>query len=841
MGNWQKAKIHLALDRHQSQPTFPVVPVLLPGNDDPPTGFLALNTWIDLRANPQDPRALANLLAALQGKPPAEADFDPRTEVCPYRGLLPFREEDQPFFFGREADVAKLIEKVRQKAQPVVPIIGQSGSGKSSLVYAGLSPELRNPRQGTPWEIVTLRPRNEPLQELMAALSPPPEDAPLAQRIASLNQSTDLLREGKLQLSQLVTEILRQNAGSERLLLFVDQWEELYSQIPRDAKPEKKKRHEADRRLFVDALLEACDKAPCTLVFTVRADFYDQILNHAALTHYVEHHGLSLGPMTDAGLRACVEKPAEAAGYQFAEGLVDRILTDASEEPGRLPLLEYLLQELWKNREGNQFTHAGFEQAGGVAGAIATRAEAEFQKIAEKGDPKLTEAARRVFVSLVTPGEGREDTRAVIALPGEGPEREVVEHFSSGTVRLLTAREREVEVSHEALIRHWTRLRDKWLNRNREILRVRNRIRSSKTTWEQSGRLRGRLLPSGLPMVEARNLLKNHGDVLIDDIVDYIKRSCRRQGWRRFWIWSGLTVGAFVAMAAGFLGFVLVLFAFGRSESDEIQRLEKYQREIYERESKMPDPPPPLENPQASTRPFRSFKNRVGIEMVWCWPGTFMMGSAENEPLRNSNETLHEVTLTRGFWMARTEVTQGQWNALMARNRSFHPLSHNHPVVWVSWIDAKNYCAHLTEVEWSTSTIPGDWEYTLPTEAQWEYACRAGSSAPFSGEHLRETGWYLANSYINTRAVGRKRANRWGFYDMHGNVYEWCRDWYGDYKPKTTINPIGPESGMFRVMRGGCWYATAWFCRSAARDKYGPNYGSHSVGFRPVLVPSVSD
>lgn len=320
-----------------------MVPVLLPGNEDPPTGFLALNTWIDLRANPQDARGLANLHAGLLGKAPAEADFDPRAEVCPYRGLLPFREEDRNFFVGREDDAAALLNRVCELNHPVVGVVGRSGSGKSSLVYAGLIPELRTPDSGAPWEILTLRPRTEPLHELMAAISPPPENADVVERRAYLNKRVQLLRDGEVQLSQLVTDLLASQTGSERLLLFVDQWEELYSQV-KLTDDNRQKLGAADRELFISALLEAAETAPCSLVFTVRADFYDKILTHQELTRHIDRHGLSLGPMTDEGLRRCIECPAAEAGYRFADGLVDRVLTDAREEPGRLPLLEYLLQ-----------------------------------------------------------------------------------------------------------------------------------------------------------------------------------------------------------------------------------------------------------------------------------------------------------------------------------------------------------------------------------------------------------------------------------------------------------------------------------------------------------------
>jgi len=832
-GKWQKAEMHLALDRHQNQPAFPVVPVILPGNEDPPTGFLSLNTWVDLKSDVHDARGLARLLAAIQGQAPIEADFDPRAEVCPYRGLLAFREEDQPFFFGRDDDTAELVKRVRNPENPVVGVIGRSGSGKSSLVYAGLIPELRTPSgPEAPWEILTLRPHKDPLWELITAFEEAPESK--FDRVKWRDERAADLASGKVKVSQLVAMTLAEVTGSERLLIFVDQWEELYTQVPRDVDKAKRKEIEGERLLFVNSLLEATENSPCTLVFTVRADFYDQILLHPTLTQHVDRCSLSLGPMSQAELQQCIEKPAAAAGYQFADGLVNTILNDASEEPGRLPLLEYLLQELWKHREGDEFTHKGYETAGGVVGAIATRAEAEYLKI-EQENKKLVDAVRRVFVSLVTPGEGREDTRATIALPTNGPEREVVDHFSSASVRLLTTSSQSVEVSHEALIRHWARLREDWLAKNRDILRARDRIRASQKDWEEHKKARKRLLPPGVQLEEGRTLLRRHGDVLIDDVEDYIRRSLRRNLWRRVRGISLLVGLTAVGLAVGFFGLMVVL-AVTQGGAGEIRALDDYNREIYEKETKMPEPPPAQLN-EAVLRPYLSFENRVGMDMVWCWPGSFLMGSGEEEPFRDSDETLHEVELSRGFWIARHELTQEQWLKLMAENPSVFRVSLKHPVENVSWHHALKFCKQLTRLEQRLGAIPSDWEYSLPSEAQWEYACRAGSGAPFSAKKLGDTAWYLRNSFLFTHRVGMKRPNPWGLYDMHGNVFEWCRDGYDHYPREGVVDPAGPREA-YRVFRGGGWSYDARYCRSANRGRSDPEYRSYSIGFRPVLVPA---
>ncbi len=866
LGKWQQIEKDFALDRKAREPSLPVVPVLLPGDVDPPTGFLSLNTWIDLRGGVENADGIARLSAALRNQPPPGAAFNPRNDVCPYRGLLPFREEDREFYFGREPDVAALVKLVREDRHAVVPVIGSSGSGKSSLVYAGLIPELRNPAHQadrTPWEILTLRPLTDPLVSLMEAVSPPPEDLDRAVRIARLNESVEVLRAGKVRLSQLIEDVLKRSGGCQRLLLFVDQWEELYSQIPRDVPEAERKKAEADRILFIDALLEATKHSACTLVFTVRADFYDPLLGwdnrlkHGKLQEHLNRAGLSLGPMHREALEAAIVKPAEKAGYRFAEGLVKVILDEVGLQPGQLPLLEFFLRELWLRRDGDEFTFKGYQDSGGVSGAIARRADDEFAKLLRTGDKKLEEAARRVFVSLVTPGEGREDTRAVISLPESGPERRVVEFFSAHDVRLLVAGEGKVEVSHEALIRQWARLQKDWLAKNRDFLRVRDRIRAGRDIWDPPLAERGevesarkekgsgkkkekrrspeRLIQRGLALQEAKALLKHHGDVIIDDIWEYIRLSLRRDFWRRVRDGVFLTVVAGIAMVVGFVGLLVFIAGYAMFTGEE-DALERYHQEVYEREVAPLEVPSRTASPQSSVTPLRPHTNRIGMEMIWCPPGSFQMGSAGEEPGRSSDERLHHVTLSHGFFLAKTEVTQGQWLQLMKTNPSLFHWDGRLPVDRVSWNGASVFCRTLTELERETGTLPEDWVYSLPTEAQWEYACRAGISAPFSGPALPELGWYIGNAWFHTHPVGLKQPNRWGFHDMHGNVYEWCQDWDGDYENGDAVDPSGVRAFSDRVSRGGSWGINAGCCRSAYRFRGMPESRDFNLGFRPVLT-----
>lgn len=229
------------------------------------------------------------------------------------------------------------------------------------------------------------------------------------------------------------------------------------------------------------------------------------------------------------------------------------------------------------------------------------------------------------------------------------------------------------------------------------------------------------------------------------------------------------------------------------------------------------------------------------------------MGSPRSETDRESDEEQVSVTLSRGFWLGQTEVTQGLWESVMGTtpwvehgDTDSYRAGANYPVVYVNWEDATEFCRKLTARERAAGRLPSGWAYQLPTEAQWEYACRAGTTTPYNGDGtgvLGDYAWYAVNAWdIGERyahLVGQKKANRWGLYDMHGNVWEWCQDWYGGKLPGGR-DPLASAGGSLRVCRGGGWYSTARYCRSANRDGSGPSRRDNDLGFRCALSPSGS-
>jgi len=221
--------------------------------------------------------------------------------------------------------------------------------------------------------------------------------------------------------------------------------------------------------------------------------------------------------------------------------------------------------------------------------------------------------------------------------------------------------------------------------------------------------------------------------------------------------------------------------------------------------------------------------NDLDMTFVHIPSGKFWMGSPDDEPERDDDETMHEVILTQGFYMQTTPVTQLQWEKVMGSNPSEFKGDPRRPVENVSWNDAKAYINKLHQRN-------DGHRYRLPTEAEWEYACRAGTTTPFAfGDNI--TPDQANYDQKKTTPVGIFEPNDWGLYDMHGNVWEWCQDCYGAYLPRSVEDPTGAESGDSRVLRGGCRGYGAGRCRSALRDRFIPDCRHGVFGFRLVLLP----
>lgn len=464
---------------------------------------------------------------------------------CPYRGLAPFREVDAPFFYGREAFTGQMEEAVTG-SEPVTVILGASGSGKSSVVFAGLLPWLR--RTGG-WQIVSLRPGHRPFEnfaaELVRLLKPELSES---NRLEEIGKLAFALQHQPGTAANRLREIVRRN-GKQRVVLVIDQFEELYTLCKEPVKQQR----------FLDELLNAVGDGPAdgdgriVMLQTMRADFMGQALAYRPFADAMQDATLMLGPMTRGELRAVIEKPAEKQGAAFEPGLVERILNDVGEEPGNLPLLEFALTLLWGRLDQGWLTHKAYEEIGQVAGALTRYAEEVFASL----DELHKERTRKVFIQLVQPGEGAQDTRRVATRDElAGSDWELIKFLADKRL-VVTSIDQEgnetVEVVHEALIRSWDRLR-RWMEEDRAFRSWQEGLRVAIRQWEENQEDEGGLL-RGRSLVQAEGWLIERSDELgeadrqyIETSIDLRDRRERERARLRRRIFAGLGVGLVIML-----------------------------------------------------------------------------------------------------------------------------------------------------------------------------------------------------------------------------------------------------------------------------------------------------
>jgi WD40 repeat protein len=410
------------------------------------------------------------------------------TKICPYRGLFAFREKDAEFFWGRESFTQMLVEAVEN--QPLVAVIGASGSGKSSVVFAGLVKQLRSTSK---WQIINFRPGSRPLFALATALvslQETPKSRP--DRLHNIKNLTGYLENFEHGLRDVVDDILSSHP-EESLLLIADQFEELYTQC-KDAQ---------ERRIFLDRLLSVINRCHnFTLVITLRADFVGQVLSYRPFADALQYKDIKLAPMTYEELEAAVSKPAELLGVTIEEGLTERIVSTVNTEPGNLPLLEFALTQLWAKQQNAQLTHHAYNEIGGVEASLASYADKVYNQL----NPEETLRAERIFIQMVQPGEGTEDTRRIANSKEIGEENwDLVTRLADARL-VVTGRDEKmgletVEFVHEALIRNWRQLH-LWMQEDREFRRWQENLRVVMRTWESSDFDEGALL-RGRPLLDA--------------------------------------------------------------------------------------------------------------------------------------------------------------------------------------------------------------------------------------------------------------------------------------------------------------------------------------------------
>ncbi len=504
------------------------------------------------------------------------AEFELLETKNPYKGLRAFQQADAADFFGRAAMIQRVLDRLQE---PVVQnnflaVIGPSGSGKSSLVKAGVLPALRQGQipGSENWFYTEMVPGEVPIEELASALE--------GVSASSLPNLEKTLREQEDGLALGVQDSLPDK--DSKLVLMVDQFEELFTQVEQ----------ESERQQFLDVILNAVNVAdsPVIIIATLRADFYDRPLLYQGFGELIRARTELVLPLNDEELGESISGPAYRVGAVLEEGLIETIIDDVREQPGALPLLQYALTELFERREGALLTTAAYQDIGGTLGALAKRAEEVYRRFDEAGQ----NMALQIFLRLVTLGEGQEDTRRrilqeeLITLGDRDVVEDVLDRF--GRYRLLTfdrddvTRSSTVEVAHEALIRRWEQLRE-WLMESRTDVRLERELLHAAQEWEAAERDKSYLMQGNRLLTfeewaasTSMSLNKLEQEYLeislaardereaIEQARQERERELERQKARNFRIAAGIfAVAAVVAV-------ILSLFAFDQSNKANEQR-----------------------------------------------------------------------------------------------------------------------------------------------------------------------------------------------------------------------------------------------------------------------------
>ncbi|AOP50582.1 AAA family ATPase [Streptomyces lydicus] len=519
------------------------------------TGLYDLAQWQRLWeravADPVGDRVPAS---AEEERPPGEAA--PVSGVCPYRGLASYRQQDAQWFFGRERSTDALVAQLRaaERTGGLVMLVGASGAGKSSLLNAGLVPALRN---GGEREVLQLVPGGDPLGELtrrIPGLAPVLADArESAAKESGTRHFTHAVREA-------VTAWAEHRAPrADRPVVIVDQFEEAFTLCS----------DETARRTFIQLLHAACTPAgpgapaPVLVILGIRADFYEPCLGYPELAAALQHRHMVLGPLTTMELREAVTGPAKAVGLELEPGLAELIVREVSadgpggtHDSGVLPLLSHALLATWQRRKAGRLTLAGYRAAGGIQGAVAATAERAWSGL----DPTARTAARLLLLRLVRLGEDtqatrRRGTRRQLADESTDPHKTEESLEALVHARLVTLDAEAVEITHEALLHAWPRLRD-WIDEDRNGNLLRQRLEEDGRAWEGSGRDTS-LLYRGSRLEQARNWAQSAGDTFLTrSAVEFLAASVRLR--KRTVLLSRGAVSALVVLAMLAVGAAVV-------------------------------------------------------------------------------------------------------------------------------------------------------------------------------------------------------------------------------------------------------------------------------------------
>jgi formylglycine-generating enzyme required for sulfatase activity len=881
IGDWQKREYYEANDRKSKDAAFILLPVIIADRAKGPAGNLpglAQLHWIE-STEPTAPDLLAKIVAALEAreipKPP-----EPWRAINPYRGLLALEEQDADFFFGRERETADILDRITAAPGRLIALVGNSGVGKSSLVQAGATGSLKRQRwpggqktwppslkDSRAWAYLAMKPGEDPIDALMSEFAAlwfsDPTDP---KRVDRRREWTERLRHGNARLADVIKasdEHLRSVLSltpPPRYLLYIDQGEELYARTPT-----------AERKRFSEIIADGLVSSAQRLIVMTsqRADYYGELQANAALFKLSEK--IDVAPLDANALALVLREPARVLGVGFErDDLVRHVVSAAEDEPGALPLLADLFTDLWermRERGDGTLRVSDRREIIQVGAALAKRADDFVAK-----NPDKVEAVKRLFTLRLAhvPHQG-EPVRARWERDGKprtdpaaDTEWTLAELLAGPDWRLIVTGEKDgkatAEVAHEILLKNWPTLRG-WLDAEREFLIWRGELDARRKEYDQAGtrdektgkadlREQRQALLMGLPLDTAKKYLAaRRGDIEPADLafIEASERAERATARTR----QRLQAAVGVMM----LGVIVVLIGVIKQDYLRQQRdwylyalLEKWrdfdphvlsaerERELAAGAEQAVKRGEPLT--------FRECAKDCP-EMIVVPAGKFMMGRPPWEKgytrETDSQRHQHEVTIARSFAVAKFDVTFTDWDACVAvggcrgdeRAGDAGWGRGTRPVINVNWDDAQAYVAWLSRMTGKT--------YRLLTEAEWEYAARAGTTTAYFWDD--EIGKNNANcagcgsEWDNRRTapVGSFKLNAFGLYDMAGNVWQWVEDCYHEnYDSAPTNGSAWIEGGdcKNRVVRGGSWGYSPVGLRSA--NRHGDSIGDRndSLGFR---------
>jgi formylglycine-generating enzyme required for sulfatase activity len=746
----------------------------------------------------------------------------------PFRALLSYEYEDAPIFFGRthaRNELRELLARQIDRGLAFVLVFGASGSGKSSLVKAGLVPDLTLPgmigRVGLVRRAVML-PSNgrDPLAALAAALLSPTALPELAELQYTPERLAALLREAPGQAALPIEQGLAAAGKSANLaatavaslVLVVDQLEEIFTI---DALA-----HET-REAFVAALTALSKSGFVWVVATMRSDFFDRLETSAGLSLArlgVNEARYQLLPPHGAEIGQIIRQPASEAGLRFEHDAAGGLSLDeairrvAAGDRSALPLLSFLLDQLWQKRSETGFlTFAAYQELGGLEGAIGRRAEEVFQAQPEAVQRELVLLLRALVTVRGATATAR--TAPLSLFPAGTPRRSLVDALLDPEARLLVSDsdsgQAQLRLAHEALLTHWPRAKEQ-VEADARDLELRGRLEEEAEQWrvaETRQEKRGRIV-AGFRLGEARALLARWGSELSTEIKEFITASRRAARWRQLRLW-GLVAAAPPAVT------LVALVVWAGQVWWGVRQVE------------------------------------AELRFVPIAAGCFEMGSPDSERERYPDEgPVHKVCV-KPFDLGQYEMTQSAWRKVMIFPNTAEPSrfnGENLPVESVSWNEAQRFV-------WLMSLF-GRGHYRLPSEAEYEYAARAGTTTSrywgdniddgcahenIADQSLKKTAPTVVpvfancdDGYASTAPVGSFKPNPWGLYDMLGNITSWVEDCYVDSYGSTPIDgsPNTMAACATRVVRGSSYIYGPQIVRTAYRSNSKPDFRNSNIGFR---------